>query len=147
MEFRVHRRTHTCHAKHWPTPTSGIPSFGTFLSPQHKIIPNNLQHPIIINLLKNYHRAASGLFQAYNDIIYGRTPSPCSRGNHLTSKIQLRNGRTSKLSTLTGVSGMLSKGRKKTRCVFFPLPFSLFKFSISIICRTRYYTSYPALDR
>ena len=89
----------------------------------------------------------SGLFQAYNDIIYSWTPSPCSRGNHLTLKIQLRNGRMSKLLTLTGVSGMLSKGRKKTPCVFFPLPFPLFKFSISIICRTRYYTSYPALDR
>ena len=24
IEFRVHRRTHTCHTKHWPTPTSKI---------------------------------------------------------------------------------------------------------------------------
>ena len=61
---------------HQPTRLSqplqnGISSFGTFLSPHHKILPNDLQYPILANLLEKYPRAASGLFQAYNDIIYG----------------------------------------------------------------------------
>jgi hypothetical protein len=38
------------------------------------IIPNDLQDPILANLLEKYPHAAPSLFQAYNDIVYGQTP-------------------------------------------------------------------------
>jgi len=46
------------------------------LSPHRKLIPNDLQHPILVSLLEKYTHAASGLFQVYNDIVYGQTHSP-----------------------------------------------------------------------